>query len=94
MHNAQSEIECVIIGRVQMVMFRDFACRQGRKLGISGIVQNLPNGSVRVIAQGQREKLMEFSALLKKGPLLANVQKVQITWREPNTAFDGFNIVY
>ena len=37
------QIECVIIGRVQLVMFRDFARRKARKLGIAGTVENLPD---------------------------------------------------
>lgn len=94
MNNTQSEMECVITGRVQMIMFRDFACRRARKLGISGTVQNLPDGSVRVIAQGQQENLIKFIVLLKRGPLLANVQKVQITWREPSAIINGFSIIY
>ena len=89
-----NEIECIITGRVHMVMFRDFACRRGRKLGVNGTVENLPDGSVRVIAQGEREKLMEFETLLKKGPLLAKVKDVRTTWREPSVVLEGFNIVY
>ena len=90
----ENEIECVITGRVQTVMFRDFACRRARRLGISGTVQNLPDGSVRVVAQGSEEKMIKYIELLKKGPLLAKVKNIQVAWQEAGESFDGFKIVY
>ena len=94
MENSQNEIECIITGRVQMVMFRDFACRRARRLGLSGTVQNLPDSSVRVIAQGEKDKLAKYIGLLKRGPLLAKVENVRATWRKPKEIFNYFKILY
>jgi len=94
MDNTQNEIECIITGRVQMVMFRDFACRRARRLGLSGTVQNLPDSSVRVIAQGEKDKLEKYIGLLKRGPLLAKVREVKIRWREVGNVIDDFAIIY
>src|SRR3989339_97826 len=94
MENSQNEIECIITGRVQMVMFRDFACRRARRLGLTGTVQNLSDSSVRVIAQGEKAKLAKFIELLKKGSLLSKVENVQVTWHEPGAKFAGFKILY
>ena len=94
MDNTQNEIECIITGRVQMVMFRDFACRRARRLGLSGTVQNLPDSSVRVIAQGEKDKLAKYIGLLKRGPLLAKVLEVKIRWREVGNVIDDFAIIY
>jgi len=94
MENSQNEIECIITGRVQMVMFRDFACRRARRLGLSGTVQNLPDSSVRVIAQGEKDKLAKYIGLLKRGPLLAKVLEVKIRWREVGNVIDDFAIIY
>jgi len=88
------EIECIITGRVQMIMFRDFIQRNARMLGIAGTVQNLDNGSVRVIAQGEEEKLTELISLLRKGPALAKVESVETKWREPKEKFKDFEIIY
>lgn len=93
-NNMIKEIECNITGRVQMVMFRDFACRRARRLKLAGTVQNLPNGSVLVVAQGPEEKLLEFIELLKKGSLLSRVEKVRTLWREPKMVIAGFKIIY
>lgn len=91
---SKKEMECIVSGRVQMVMFRDFATRRARRLGLAGTVQNLPDGSVRVIAQGTEDKLIKFIELLKKGSILSKVEKVQVVWRKPDAGFDGFKIIY
>ncbi len=88
------EFEAIISGRVQLVMYRDFAQRKARSLGLSGTVQNQKDGTVRVVAQGPREKLEAFHTYLKKGPILAEVKDVAMTWRNPTTTFDGFSIIY
>ena len=86
------EIKCKITGKVQMVMFRDFIQRYARSLGLHGLVRNLKDGSVEVIAQGSEDKLDEFIGHLHKGPLLAKVIRVEVKKREPTEDFDGFTI--
>lgn len=88
------QIECIITGRVQLVMFRDFAQRKARKLGISGMVENFPDGSVKVVAQGSEENLAKFISYLKKGPILAKVKDVSVKWTETTDSFEDFKIIY
>ncbi len=89
-----AEIECLVVGRVQMVMYRDFAKRKARALGLCGTVENLSDGSVRVVAQGSKEQLEKLITQLKRGPLLAAVEEVQTSWRQPTTTFQNFQILY
>ena len=88
------EIECNIVGKVQMVMFRDFISRNARTLGIRGTVENLYDGSVKVIAQGSEDNLNKFIEYLHKGPFLARVIRVNIEWRELTGDFNCFTIQY
>lgn len=88
------EIRCVITGRVQMVMFRDFAQRKARGLRLAGTVHNLDDGSVEVIAQGDKESFERLIDKLRTGPLLAHVDDVHIEWRKPTQSFDGFKIIF
>ena len=87
-------IECIISGRVQMVMYRDFVRRKAHGLELVGTVENKKDGTVRVIAQGEEEHLKEFIETLHKGPFLAHVSRVTVTWREPLTDIVGFTLVY
>lgn len=87
-------VDCVIYGRVQMVMFRDFTKRNARQLGIKGIVQNLSDGSVLVVAEGEMVWLEEFILFLKNGPVFARVDFVDTKWGDAVGGYDAFSIVY
>jgi acylphosphatase len=83
-----------VTGRVQMVMFRDFTRRTARRLGLTGYVQNLGDGSVEVVAEGKTEALDELLSEIHKGPALASVEEVRVM-REPATnEFSDFEIRY
>ena len=88
------EREYVIAGRVQMVMFRDFAKRKARELGIRGFVRNNEDGTVVVVAQAERDKLDELAKQLKKGPVFAKVESVGIIEKETRQKFKNFLIIY
>ena len=87
------EIYARVLGRVQMVMFRDFARRKARALGVSGQVKNLPDGSVEVVAQGEKNALIEFIEELRRGSIFSRVRKVDVLWREPRGQFNEFSII-
>ncbi len=87
------EFHAIVSGRVQMVMFRDFVTRKAKRVGVRGFVQNLSNGTVEVVAQGEKEALERLIAYLHKGSLLSSVQNVVIEWREPHKIFDAFTLV-
>lgn len=87
------EIHAIVSGRVQMVMFRDFATRKARKLRLTGFVQNLADGTVEVLAQGGRDALERYIAYLNKGSVLSRVDKVAVDWRIPDKSFDAFTLV-
>lgn len=90
----QKEIECIIRGRVQMVMFRDFTARAARGLELVGAVKNLSDGTVQVIAQGEEDALTKLIEKLHAGPTLARVDAVSVKWREPVHSFTTFSISY
>ena len=89
-----SEIYCIVSGRVQLMMFRDFTQRKARGLGLVGTVRNLSDGRVEVVAQGSKEKLETLIKHLHEGSVLSRVDNVEVIWRETKSIFDEFYIVY
>ena len=87
------EFRAIVSGRVQMVMFRDFVTRKAHKIGVTGFVRNLDDGTVEVVAQGEREKLERLIAYLHKSPVLSRVEHVMVEWRTPQKIFDAFELV-
>ncbi len=90
----KKRLECRITGRVQMVMFRDFAQRKATRSGITGFVKNNPDGSVTMVAEGEDQNLQTLLEKLKQGPLLARVDHVEATWTEARGDFSRFDIVF
>lgn len=77
-----------------MVMYRDFATRKARRLGLVGEAKNLPDGTVRIIAEGPEEKLSAYIPLLKQGPILAHVTDVRVAWEDATHTYAKFMITY
>lgn len=89
-----AHIECRVTGRVQMVMYRDFTQRKARLLELFGFVRNNPDGSVTVVAEGEKEGLTRFIEKLHKGSLLARVDDVEVEWKAATGEFKDFLITY
>lgn len=64
-------------GRVHGVGFRWWTRRTASRLGLSGSVRNLPDGTVEVRARGTGEALRELASLLQRGPSSARVRRVE-----------------
>ena len=77
-----------------MVMFRDFAQRHGKSLGLVGEVKNTENGTVIVVAEGEEESLKKYLEELKKGPPFAKVLRIGEKWTEPTGEYIKFKITY
>lgn len=88
-----NRIECKITGRVQGVFYRDFANLKARELGLFGTVQNLPDGSVAVVAEGKKVNLQKFLALLEKGTPYSRVEKAETKWSPETGEFDDFRVL-
>ncbi len=87
-------LKAVVSGRVQLVMFRDFVERKASGLRLVGYARNLSDGTVEVIAEGEKEALDALALHLQKGPLLARVDGVAVEWVKPSGAYTGFSIQY
>lgn len=62
-----------VAGRVQGVGFRWWTRSLAQRLGVTGSVRNLEDGSVEVIASGTAEQLAALDEQLREGPPGARV---------------------
>ncbi|KGK98101.1 acylphosphatase [Methanococcoides methylutens] len=79
-NNENACAEMYVSGRVQGVYFRSFTQKVATGLGLVGYAQNLPDGRVRVIAQGKRSLILELLDNLRIGPELSNVEGIEVMW--------------
>jgi len=92
--NMKKQLKAIVTGRVQMVMYRDFAQRKARRLGLVGTVQNLKDGSVEVVVEGEETILDEYIKYLNKGSILSKVRNVRIVMTDATGNFSDFLIPY
>ena len=88
----RSAAEIFVDGDVQGIGYRGFAQRKALQLGLRGYVMNLKDGRVRVRVEGPRDTIEELVRDLEKGPPLARVEKVSVTWLPPTGRFASFGI--
>jgi len=69
----------LIEGRVQGVGFRAGARRTALQLALVGMVRNLEDGRVEVVAQGDAAAIEALALWLERGPAHARVDAVQRT---------------
>ena len=79
-------------GDVQRVGYRDEVERAARKLGITGYVENLKPYDVRIVAEGEEEKLKQFieNINVKRYPIY--VEQLNIEWQNATGEFKYFEI--
>jgi acylphosphatase len=94
MNTGMGRVNIIVRGLVQGVYFRDSTRRQARQLGITGWVKNRWEGSVEVLAEGEKEKLDRLVAWCTKGPSHAVVEGIETEWRAFQGEFQDFTITY
>jgi acylphosphatase len=87
-------LHAVVRGDVQGVGFRYFVQRTAQRLGLRGWVRNNDDGSVEVVAEGERGPLEELSRALKEGPRAARVDRVETRWPSATGTFRGFDLAW
>lgn len=90
----KKRLNITVVGRVQMVMFRDFTRREARLLRIVGWVKNMPDGTVLIVAEGTESDLQVFLEKVQRGPLLSRVDDSKAIWGEPTGEWSDFSIRY
>ncbi len=87
-------LHATVQGLVQGVNFRWYTQRRASELGLTGVVRNLPDGAVQVIAEGTRGNLELLLDFLHVGPSSAMVESVETSWSAPTGEFNRFEVRY
>ena len=87
-----SRSRIIIRGLVQGVFFRREITYLAREIGATGWTRNLLDGSVEVVAEGERETLDRLIQFCRVGPAGARVEQVIVEWADFKGEFRGFRI--
>jgi len=69
----RARVNIVITGLVQGVFFRASTLEKAQSLSLSGWVKNQPDGSVEIMAEGERYALEELVLWCRQGPPGADI---------------------
>jgi acylphosphatase len=86
-------VEIIAKGDVQRVGYRDAVQNIARRLGVSGIVQNVEPYDVRIVAEGEEDVLKEFlrAINIQERPIM--VEELQVRWGDATGEFQHFRIL-
>lgn len=83
-------LSAIVSGLVQGVYFRQSCADEANKLGLSGWVMNLDDGSVLVYGEGPQAALERLVTWCLRGPVQARVEDVSPKWVKPQGATGPF----
>jgi acylphosphatase len=72
----------IVKGRVQGVNFRWYTQETAKQLGLVGYARNMPDGSVQVLAEGERTALEQLISFLHEGSPSSEVESVEVKWSD------------
>lgn len=85
-------LHAVVRGDVQGVGFRYFVMRAAGRMGLTGWVRNNDDGTVELVAEGERRQLEELLRAANEGPRMARVDRVDAEWSRATGGLGGFDL--
>lgn len=86
MHSVKGHVR----GRVQGVGFRYFVHTAALRHGLCGYAQNLPDGRVEFLLQGEADAIDQVVELIRSGPSYARVDALSLDAPQDLAACRGF----
>lgn len=88
----RAHVSIILSGQVQGVNLRSMVKVRAITLNVVGSVKNLPDGTVRIEAEGERETLEQFMRWLNSHPASLRFDTIEDYWSEPRGTFSSFAI--
>jgi len=87
---AMKQLSAYVSGNVQRVGYRARVIQLANGLGLKGFVENLSDERVRIIAQGEEEKLKLFEGAIDIKNSLIKVSSIETEYSDAHGYFGGF----
>lgn len=88
------ELYAVFRGNVQGVGFRWTVVDHAERLRLTGTTKNLSDGTVEVIAQGEKERLEHFVQAIQEDSKPAKVSSVSCDYHKASDSYPDFRIIH
>ena len=81
-----------VSGRVQGVNYRASCRETAHSLSLTGTVENLLDGRVRIVTEGPADRIEALVAWCRKGPAFAAVEAVEAKYGDATGSFESFRV--
>ncbi|OPY29353.1 MAG: Acylphosphatase [Methanocella sp. PtaU1.Bin125] len=71
-------VDVIVSGRVQRVGFRAYTKKNALMLGVKGYVENLDDGRVHAVLEGDGHQVDKMLELIRQGPMMAEVRDFKV----------------
>jgi acylphosphatase/uncharacterized protein YoxC len=85
------KVTLYISGNVQRVGYRAKVISIATAFSIKGFIQNIPDGRVKIIAQGEQSELDKLIQDINISNSLINVTNIEQEYSTPSDDYEGFN---
>ena len=88
----QKRLTAFFSGIVQGVGFRYTTERIARHFEVTGYVQNLSDGRVEIVAEGEEAVLQDFLKAVRESPMKSYIRDMEVEWSPAEGKYKHFGI--
>lgn len=89
---SRGRLRILYTGHVQGVGFRYTTRRVAEGFEVTGVVRNLLDGRVEVVAEGEREELIAFRQAIRDSGMGSMIRNEEAVWEAAQGGLRGFEI--
>ena len=93
MNMSRERLQVHYSGRVQGVGFRYATKRTAQGYEVTGVVRNLSDGRVELVAEGERVELESFRHAIQDSEIGRFIRQEETDWSPAKNEFRGFEII-
>ena len=87
----QTRAAVIVKGKVQMAGFRTFIMNAADSFGLKGFAENLPDENVKIVCEGEKDKITEFIEYIKQNtPSFAAIDDITMEYESYRGEFTTF----
>lgn len=86
-----TRFNALLTGQVQGVGLRRFVQRHAQDLRLSGYAENLSDGRVEIVAEGERSDLELLLVRIRLGTAHSAIEAMEVNWTESSN-LKGFHV--
>jgi len=80
----------IVNGTVRMAGCREHLHRKADQLGLTGLFKDLGDGRVKIVVEGEKERVNEFISSFNEGKCLYHFSGFEVEFKNPEGCFGSF----